>query len=111
MGRRQNSRRASSNRDRRQPAAGAASNPVPASPASPPRPGESFGSRGQLPEDRAAAPPRDLVWAIGGLLLLMVGLVFGQTIRSEMVNYDDDKYIYENPQVLRGLTAQGTAWC
>jgi Flp pilus assembly protein TadD len=49
-------------------------------------------------------------WAICGLLLLMVGVVFGQTLRHELVNYDDDKYVYANPQVLRGLSIEGTVW-
>ncbi len=40
----------------------------------------------------------------------MVGLVFGQTVHYQFVNYDDDKYVYENPTVVRGLTAQGAAW-
>jgi tetratricopeptide (TPR) repeat protein len=40
----------------------------------------------------------------------MVGVVFGQTLRCELVNYDDDKYVYANPQVLRGLSVEGTVW-
>ena len=48
--------------------------------------------------------------AVCGLLLLAVGLVFGQTVRHEFVNYDDDAYVYKNVQVARGLTAQGIAW-
>ncbi len=45
-----------------------------------------------------------------GLLVLAVGVVFGQTVRHEFFNFDDDKYIYENPQVSGGLTAAGVAW-
>ena len=51
-----------------------------------------------------------LVLAVCGLLLLAVGLIFGQTVGHEFVNYDDNMYVYENPQIARGLTAQGIAW-
>ena len=40
----------------------------------------------------------------------MVGLVFGQTVRHEFVNFDDDRYVYENPQIAHGLTVRGTTW-
>ena len=36
--------------------------------------------------------------------------VFGQTLRHEFVNYDDDDYVYENPVVARGLTLNGIVW-
>jgi tetratricopeptide (TPR) repeat protein len=51
-----------------------------------------------------------LTLAICCLLLLAVGLIFGQTIRHEFVNYDDPAYVYENPHVTHGLTASGIAW-
>jgi Flp pilus assembly protein TadD len=44
------------------------------------------------------------------LLLLAVGLVFGQTVRYEFVNIDDDRYVYDNQQVSQGLTIPGIAW-
>ena len=50
------------------------------------------------------------VLAVCGLLVLAVALVFGQTVRFEFVNYDDNEYVYENPQVAHGLTVQGIAW-
>ena len=37
-------------------------------------------------------------------------LVFGQTLRHEFVNYDDDLYVYENPVVQKGLTWEGFRW-
>jgi tetratricopeptide (TPR) repeat protein len=43
-------------------------------------------------------------------LLVAVGLVFGQTARHDFVNYDDSRYVYENPHIARGLTAQGIFW-
>ena len=48
--------------------------------------------------------------AVCGFLLLAVGLVFGQTVRHEFVNFDDDLYVYENPPIARGLTAPGIVW-
>ena len=53
-------------------------------------------------------PARTL--AVCGLLVLAVGLVFGQTVRHEFVNLDDGSYVYENRQVSAGLTAQGISW-
>jgi tetratricopeptide (TPR) repeat protein len=47
---------------------------------------------------------------ICALLLLAVVLVFGQTVRYGFVNYDDDRAVYRNPQVTRGLSAQGMVW-
>ena len=44
------------------------------------------------------------------LLVVAVLLVFGQTLRFGYVNYDDDKYVYDNPQVLKGLTPHGFGW-
>ena len=54
--------------------------------------------------------PRTLAPTVCALLLLAVGLVFGQTIRHEFVNYDDGPYVVDNPQVTRGLSAEGLAW-
>jgi tetratricopeptide (TPR) repeat protein len=45
--------------------------------------------------------------AICVALVALVGVVFGQTLRHEFVNYDDDRYIYANPQITRGLSIDG----
>lgn len=37
-------------------------------------------------------------------------MVFGQTLRFDFVNYDDDRYVYENPEVAKGLTWRGAGW-
>jgi len=50
------------------------------------------------------------VLAVCGFLLLAVGLVFAQTVRCQFLNFDDDKYVYENAQVSGGLAAAGIAW-
>ena len=43
---------------------------------------------------------------ICGLLLLAVGLVFGQTAGFNFVNYDDNEGVYDNPLVTGELTSQ-----
>lgn len=49
--------------------------------------------------------------AVCVLLVLAVAVVFGQTVRHQFVNYDDDQYIYLAPaQVTKGLTLNGIAW-
>ncbi len=47
--------------------------------------------------------------AICGLLLLAVGLIFGQTVCHKFINLDDGMYVYENPQVSRGISTSGIA--
>lgn len=47
---------------------------------------------------------------ISGLLLLIVFVVFGQTLGHGFVNYDDGKYVADNPQVAKGLTTESIAW-
>jgi hypothetical protein len=53
---------------------------------------------------------RYLVTAVCALLVLAVFLVFGQTLGYDFVNYDDQDYVYDNPNVSRGLTFSGIAW-
>lgn len=43
-------------------------------------------------------------------LVVIVCIVFGQTIRHEFINYDDNTYITENAHVLGGLTWQNVTW-
>jgi tetratricopeptide (TPR) repeat protein len=40
----------------------------------------------------------------------MTLLTFYPALSCDFVNYDDPDYVYENPQVLQGLTAQGFTW-
>ncbi len=44
------------------------------------------------------------------LLAIAVFLVFGQTLRYGFINFDDDVYVYGNPQVAQGLTLHGIGW-
>jgi len=63
-----------------------------------------------VPDRKSAAQTPVTVLSVCGLLLLAVILVFGQTVRHEFVNSDDDLYIYANPQLARGLTVDGITW-
>ena len=45
-----------------------------------------------------------------GLLLLAVALPFLQTVGFEFLNFDDDQYVTDNPQVRGGLTGGGLGW-
>ncbi len=63
-----------------------------------------------LPAPASGVRTRYLVLAICGFLLLAVGLVFGQTVRHDFVNFDDPEYVFQNPQVSDGLTAHGITW-
>ncbi len=56
------------------------------------------------------APAREAqsqaIWKSAGICLalaLAVWAVFGQTVRFDFINYDDDAVVYENPVVTRGL--------
>ena len=49
-------------------------------------------------------------FAICLALALAVWIVFGQTRHFEFVNFDDNRYVYENPMVERGLTLAGIGW-
>src|SRR4051794_40746242 len=43
-------------------------------------------------------------------LMIGVWIVFGQTVRHEFVNFDDDNYVYANPIIMKGLSFGGIAW-
>jgi protein O-mannosyl-transferase len=40
-------------------------------------------------------------------LVVITWLVFGQTVRYDFVNYDDNEYVYANPAITGGLTPHG----
>src|SRR6185312_11959489 len=43
-------------------------------------------------------------------LVIITWAVFGNTVRHDFVNYDDDAYIYKNLQVSRGFSLAGIRW-
>ena len=50
------------------------------------------------------------------VILIMIGLAglvwlaFGGTLNHEFLNYDDNEYVYENPEVAAGLSVHGILW-
>jgi tetratricopeptide (TPR) repeat protein len=43
-------------------------------------------------------------------LIAITWFVFGQTVRYDFVNYDDDAYVYANPLIRSGLTIPGATY-
>ena len=68
--------------------------------------------------EKAAAMPSGMTglnerWTVLGVCIFLAAiawLVFSQTLGHEFVNYDDNIYVYENPEVTRGLTLNGIVW-
>src|SRR5439155_22987618 len=44
------------------------------------------------------------------VLVVTTWFVFGQATRFPFVDFDDPHYIYENPEITRGLSAHGIGW-
>ena len=53
---------------------------------------------------------RRWTWAVSIALVLAVFAVFGQTVRFDFINFDDNVCIYRNPRVFQGLTKQNITW-
>jgi protein O-mannosyl-transferase len=52
-------------------------------------------------------------WWVVAICIALAGItwtVFGQTLRHDFINYDDDLYVYENPNVVSGLTRPAILW-
>lgn len=64
------------------------------------------------PPSGAAQPRRDGVvdGIIGAGLVLLVAVVYLQTLRFDFVNYDDTAYVPENRQVRDGCSLGGVGW-
>jgi len=50
---------------------------------------------------------RERPWVVAMLLGLVTFLVFLPSVACDFVNWDDDKYVFANPLVLRGLSPTG----
>ena len=62
-----------------------------------------------------AGHPADLNarWTVVGVCIFLAAItfaVFGQTFRYDFVNFDDGRYVTENPVVQKGLTWEGFRW-
>lgn len=67
--------------------------------------------RGSPAERSPSRADNQLVTGIVCVLLVsIVWIVFGQTLRHEFLNYDDDQYVYENPRITNGLSLKGIGW-
>jgi tetratricopeptide (TPR) repeat protein len=65
------------------------------------------------PKVPISAGRRDECWRVPAVCLVLAAItfaVFGQTLRHEFVDYDDNNYVYDNPVVARGLTLKGIVW-
>jgi len=49
-------------------------------------------------------------WLVGLLLFLVTVCLYWPATHFPFVNYDDQLYVYENPEVLKGLTWGGIKW-
>ena len=71
--------------------------------------------RGHAAPPAPSAEARDkrmilLAAVVCGLLVLAVAIVFGRTVAFDFVDYDDLIYVSDNPELARGLGADGIAW-
>src|SRR5881296_954705 len=65
---------------------------------------------GDRPGELARGVPSRRTRIVVYLFLVAISLaVFGQTIRYEFVNFDDDLYVYNAPAIRAGLTIKGIA--
>ena len=53
---------------------------------------------------------RRIVFGICIFLAGVIWVVFGQTTKFGFINFDDDEYVYANPEVSQGLTLSGIRW-
>jgi len=54
--------------------------------------------------------PNRLPYAVYLVLILATLAVFHQLPSHDFINYDDDLFVYENPQVRKGLSKEGFIW-
>src|SRR5437867_757213 len=56
---------------------------------------------------KTTPPSRLAYFAVCGAIVVLIGIVFGQTLSHDFVNYDDKTYVYGNPLVSAGLSLHG----
>lgn len=59
---------------------------------------------------KAKSAARRQVFGVCFFLVVITWLVFGQTVRYDFVNYDDNEYVYANPAITSGLTPHGIVY-
>ena len=63
-----------------------------------------------LPHNSAVNRSCRISIAVCAVIVALVWIVFAQTLGHDFVNFDDNKYIYENAQISSGATYHGLAW-
>ena len=48
--------------------------------------------------------------AVCGLLVILVAIVFGQTLGHDFIDLDDSQYVFDNPHVRDGLSMKDIVW-
>jgi tetratricopeptide (TPR) repeat protein len=61
---------------------------------------------GSIVHGRSAKSPITKLFVCFGLVAV-TWAVFGQTLAHDFVNFDDHVYVYDNPLIIRGLSAEG----
>jgi len=54
-------------------------------------------------------PSRSLFFSVSAALVVLIWLVFAQTLRHDFVNWDDETYVYGNSLTRAGLSWHGAA--
>jgi protein O-mannosyl-transferase len=77
--------------------------------------GEEMNSTDTYPQPGPEKPStkpctRFMAFSVSIFLVLITWLVFIPTIHHEFINYDDDVYVYRNPDVANGVTLKGMLW-
>src|ERR1051325_2681090 len=75
-----------------------------------PRRHKTLRSSGAPPPPSRSSRENLITFVISVALAGIVWAVFGQTIRYDFVNFDDGEYVYENPRISNGLSAEGIQW-
>src|SRR5947207_14137406 len=63
-----------------------------------------------VPAQPSSRDDRRFTIAVCIFLTAIISRAFGQTLGHEFINFDDDRYVYENSEVSRGLTLDGLKW-
>jgi tetratricopeptide (TPR) repeat protein len=54
--------------------------------------------------------PHATILGVSIFLVAITWLVFGETLYHPSINFDDQGYVFENPQINTGLTSAGVLW-
>ena len=65
------------------------------------------GRSGSRPDESRRSPGWRIIVSVYLFLVAITLAVFGQTIRYDFVNFDDDLYVYNSPAIKAGLTVKG----